>query len=113
MLTSLILKPPSTSLAIISASTLNPLLFIFTDLNLFVSIIFTQHNTSLKFVLKSSLKNLFITCGAMAQKAIKASDNLLEEGIESGVLHMHTVKPLDTEILKKWLPQVALKVCFL
>ena len=57
-------------------------------------------------LIRKPLKNLFITCGAMAQKAIKASDNLLEEGIESGVLHMHTVKPLDTEILKKWLPLV-------
>ena len=57
-------------------------------------------------LIRKPLKNLFITCGAMAQKAIKASDNLLEHGIESGVLHMHTIKPLDTEILKKWLPLV-------
>lgn len=58
-------------------------------------------------LIRKPVKNLFITCGAMTQKAIKASDYLLtKHDIESGILHMHTIKPLDLEILKKWIPLV-------
>ncbi len=73
--------------------------------------IITSENTNFEIgkglLLKKPEKNLFITCGAMAQKAIKASDDLFKNyGIESGVLHMHTINPLDREILTELLPHV-------
>jgi len=49
---------------------------------------------------------LFITTGVMTQIALKACDQLKAEGIECGVLHMHTVKPLDHAALNHWLPKV-------
>jgi len=42
---------------------------------------------------------LFATTGVMAQRALAASDKLAPFGISAGVLHMPTVKPLDTETL--------------
>lgn len=49
---------------------------------------------------------LFITTGVMTQLALKASARLKEEGLSCGVMHMHTVKPLDHEALACWLPKV-------
>jgi|TARA_B110000008_G_scaffold278085_1_gene320924 transketolase len=49
---------------------------------------------------------LFITTGVMAQKALEASSQLLLEGIDCGVLHMHTVKPLDHNALINLIPKV-------
>lgn len=42
---------------------------------------------------------LIVTTGIMLQRALKAVDQLAEEGIECGLLHCHTVKPLDAETL--------------
>lgn len=58
-------------------------------------------------VLEEGLDGMFITTGVMTQIALDAVKVLKNEGIESGVIHMHTVKPLDGEVLKKWLPKVA------
>jgi transketolase len=52
-------------------------------------------------------KGLFISTGITAQIALAASDKLAAEGIAVGVLHMHTVKPLDKDQLKLLLPEVA------
>ena len=49
---------------------------------------------------------LFITTGVMTQLALKAIDKLSAEGILCGVLHMHTIKPLDHDALSHWLPKV-------
>ena len=51
-------------------------------------------------------QGMFITTGVMAQLALKAISQLASEGIECGLLHMHTVKPLDNDALSKWLPKV-------
>ena len=40
---------------------------------------------------------LFITTGIATQRALLAADRLAQNGIESSVLHLHTVKPLDSE----------------
>src|ERR1700748_3600951 len=42
---------------------------------------------------------LLVTTGIMLQRALAAADLLKAEGIDAGVLHMHTVKPLDSETL--------------
>lgn len=57
-------------------------------------------------LLKKPNQGLFVTTGVMTQLALKASEILAQQGIVCGVLHMHTVKPLDEESLHSWLPQV-------
>ncbi len=42
---------------------------------------------------------LLVTTGICLRLALEASDRLSEQGIEAAILHMHTVKPLDTEAL--------------
>ena len=52
-------------------------------------------------------EHLFITTGGMTQMAIEASKRLNKENnIKCGVIHLGTVKPLDSEILLKWIPKV-------
>ncbi len=53
---------------------------------------------------------LFVTTGVMAQRALASADMLADEGIACGVLHMHTVKPLDAEHLLDLASQVRLVV---
>ena len=50
-------------------------------------------------VLKSPNEGLFITTGVMSQKAMEAVSILLKKGVSCGVLHLHTIKPLDTELV--------------
>ena len=40
-----------------------------------------------------------VTTGIMLQRALAAADLLAAQGISAGILHMHTVKPLDIEAL--------------
>jgi transketolase len=42
---------------------------------------------------------LMVSTGIMLQRALAAADLLAAQGIRAGILHMHTVKPLDTEAL--------------
>jgi transketolase len=58
-------------------------------------------------VLKEGRDGMFITTGVMTQIALDALDLLESEGMSCGVIHMHTIKPLDGDILKKWIPNVA------
>ncbi len=49
---------------------------------------------------------MFVTTGVMTQIALEACKMLEEEKINCGVLHMHTIKPLDHKALSNWLPKV-------
>ena len=40
-----------------------------------------------------------IACGVMVNEAIDASQSLLDEGISATVVDMHTIKPLDEELI--------------
>lgn len=51
-------------------------------------------------------QGLFISTGVMTQIALEASELLALEGLTCGVLHMHTIKPLDNESLLRLLPLV-------
>ena len=51
-------------------------------------------------------QGLFISTGVMTQLALEAADKLTSEGLPCGVLHMHTVKPLDENALAKLIPSV-------
>ncbi len=42
-----------------------------------------------------------VATGYMVHLAIEAAEMLKKEGIDAGVINMHTIKPLDTEILVK------------
>lgn len=44
---------------------------------------------------------VIVSTGAMSWRALKAADALATHGIETGVLHMHTIKPLDDEALAR------------
>jgi len=51
-------------------------------------------------------EGLFITTGVMTQLAFQAVEKLEQDGISCGVMHMHTIKPLDHAALNEWLPKV-------
>jgi len=57
-------------------------------------------------LLEEPREGLFITTGVMTQLALQAIDRLKKESLICGVLHMHTVKPLDQTVLSHWLPKV-------
>ena len=42
-----------------------------------------------------------IATGLMVQEALKAADMLAEEGIDARVINIHTIKPIDEEIITK------------
>ena len=42
-----------------------------------------------------------IACGVMVHKAVTAANNLSKEGIHAYVVDMHTIKPLDAELISK------------
>jgi len=56
--------------------------------------------------LREPRTGLFITTGVMTQLALKAAEQLAGEDLQCGVVHFHTVKPLDHEALERWLPRV-------
>jgi transketolase len=58
-------------------------------------------------ILQEPGDGLFITTGIMTQLALEAAERLETDfGIKCGVLHIHTVKPIDSEALMHWLPKV-------
>lgn len=49
--------------------------------------------------LRAGRDALLVTTGVAAQVALAASNQLAAAGVQAGVLHLHTVKPLDTAAL--------------
>ena len=52
-------------------------------------------------VLNEGADVAIISCGVMVQEAMAASDTLSAEGIDCSVVDMHTIKPLDEDLLSK------------
>ena len=50
-------------------------------------------------VLRQGTDVTVIATGLMVQEALKAADMLAEEGISGRVVNMHTIKPLDSELV--------------
>lgn len=50
-------------------------------------------------VLRDGTDVLIVANGTMVAKSIAAAEQLAEQGISAEVINMHTVKPLDTELL--------------
>lgn len=42
-----------------------------------------------------------IACGLMVQAALKAKEILQKEGVQAGVIDMHTIKPIDRELIQE------------
>lgn len=42
-----------------------------------------------------------IACGVLVHESLKAAENLRSEGINATVVDMHTIKPLDTDLIDK------------
>lgn len=57
-------------------------------------------------LMKNCRDGLFISTGVMTQLALEASEKLEKEGIYCGVLHMHTIKPIDENSLLNLIPNV-------
>jgi transketolase len=53
---------------------------------------------------------LMVSTGVMTTRALEAANTLAEQGIDATVLHLHTVKPLDTEAIIRHSSKAALVV---
>lgn len=51
--------------------------------------------------LKDGKDVTIVATGLMVQEALKAADILAEEGIDARVINIHTIKPIDEEIITK------------
>lgn len=51
-----------------------------------------------------------LSTGVMTARALRAAELLAGEGIEAGVLHLHTVKPLDEAAVLDWAARASLVV---
>lgn len=57
-------------------------------------------------LMREGSDGLFVSTGVMTQWVLEAAEKLSHEGLSVGVLHMHTIKPLDNEQLTKLIPSV-------
>ena len=57
-------------------------------------------------ILRNGKDVAIVACGALVASSLTAADMLSKEGIEATVLNMHTIKPIDQEILVKVAKQV-------
>lgn len=52
-----------------------------------------------------------VACGLMVEKALRAAERLAEEGINISVVDMHTIKPIDIELLKRKAQETGAILC--
>ncbi len=52
-------------------------------------------------VLREGWDVAILSCGVMVEQSLKAASDLSKEGIESTVVDMHTIKPLDAPLLDR------------
>jgi transketolase len=52
-------------------------------------------------VLREGMDVAILSCGVMVEQALEAAADLYKEGIESTVVDMHTIKPLDDTLLDR------------
>ena len=58
-------------------------------------------------IIKKPEDCMFVTTGVMTQIALDACNILEKQGIKCGLIHNHTVKPIDSDCLLNWIPKVA------
>ena len=63
--------------------------------------IYTEEAESLEIgkasVLREGEDATIIACGVMVERALEAAEQLASNGIQAGVIDMHTIKPIDRE----------------
>lgn len=52
-------------------------------------------------VLRDGADVAIIACGVLVSEALKAADALSEQGVQATVIDMHTIKPLDTQLVDR------------
>ena len=57
-------------------------------------------------ILRNGKDVAIVACGALVSNSLTAADMLSKEGIEATIVNMHTIKPIDQEILVKVAKQV-------
>ena len=57
-------------------------------------------------ILRNGKDVAIVACGALVANSLTAADMLSKEGIEATIVNMHTIKPIDQEILVKVAKQV-------
>ena len=53
-------------------------------------------------ILKDGKDACIIACGLMVSRALEAANELSKDGIDTAVINMHTIKPLDKETILKY-----------
>ena len=53
-------------------------------------------------VLRQGADVAIIACGVMVSKSLEAAEELSQKGIDAAVIDMHTIKPLDEELVHKF-----------
>jgi transketolase len=53
-------------------------------------------------LLKDGKDVVIFTCGTMVDSAFNASELLTVEGIDAAIVNMHTIKPIDKEVIKQY-----------
>jgi transketolase len=62
------------------------------------------------YVLRQGDRVGIVSCGVMTQEAIAAAEGLTAAGIQTGVLHCNTVKPIDVDGLLKFVSSLSMLV---
>ena len=57
-------------------------------------------------VIKDGKDVAIISCGLMTTKAIEAADILARDGIDAAVINIHTIKPIDSDIIRQYASKV-------
>jgi transketolase len=47
-------------------------------------------------IMRSGTDGMFVTTGVMTQLALETADLLKKDGVNVGIVHMHTIKPFDS-----------------
>ena len=61
-------------------------------------------------IMRKPCEVLFVTTGILTQRAMIAANMLEKDGIGAGVLHIHTVKPLDRNLIVEQASKVSLLI---
>ena len=57
-------------------------------------------------VLREGSDLVIVASGAVVGHALEAADLLARDGIQTGVLNIHTIKPIDAPLLREWASRV-------
>lgn len=56
-------------------------------------------------VLREGADGVLVTCGIMVETCLDAAELLAREGIQVTVINMHTIKPMDAELVRRYAAQ--------